>query len=97
MLNSRKISRRLIRLARMVLSAPIGVPENCILHDSTRFTRMKKEGRPRWRDNNGLLYEWDAMHGEIEVYNKRGKHREVLSATGEHTGDAVSGRTIDVR
>ena len=37
------------------------------------------------------------MPGEIEVYNKRGKHLGVVHAvTGEWIKDAVKGRAIDV-
>lgn len=43
------------------------------------------------------LYTWDAFHGEIEVFNKRGRHIAVLDAvTGENIKDAVKGRKIEV-
>jgi hypothetical protein len=31
-------------------------------------------GRRRWRSHGGRrLYEWDGTHGEVEVYNGRGR------------------------
>jgi hypothetical protein len=30
--------------------------------------------RPRWRDANTDMLEWDARHGRIERYNARGIH-----------------------
>ena len=42
-------------------------------------------------------YSYDEFHGEIEVFNKRGKHIGVIdSVTGEWIKDAVAGRKIDV-
>jgi len=43
------------------------------------------------------LYEWDSLHGEIEVYNKKGKHVGVLNADGSSNNKpAIEGRKIDV-
>jgi hypothetical protein len=55
-------------------------------------------GRKRWRNERGdRYYEWDSVHGHIEVYSKRGRHLGVLDAvTGKTIGDAVPGRRIDV-
>ncbi|PZR13779.1 MAG: hypothetical protein DI532_11515 [Azospirillum brasilense] len=55
-------------------------------------------GDKRWRSKDGKrLYTWDALHGEIEVFNSRGRHLGVLDAiTGIPIGDAVPGRKIDV-
>lgn len=64
--------------------------------------RMQKwkvvNGKPTWRSPCGKrLFQWDELHGEIEAYNKRGKHVGVLHpVTGELIKDAVEGRTIDV-
>jgi len=30
--------------------------------------------RKRWKDNDGNIYEWDSQHGELEKYDKHGKH-----------------------
>lgn len=55
-------------------------------------------GAQRWRSRCGQrLYTWDAYHGEIEVFNKRGRHIGVLDAlSGNMIKEAVKGRTIDV-
>lgn len=37
----------------------------------------------RWRDEHGRLFTWDSFHGEIEVFNKRGKHLGVMNPQGE--------------
>ena len=51
-----------------------------------------------WVSESGKrLYTWDSLHGEIEVFNKRGKHVGVIDAvTGVQIKDAVEGRSIDV-
>ena len=55
-------------------------------------------GNNVWADPDGKrLYTWDSLHGEIEVFNKRGKHVGVIhSLTGVQIKPAVKGRTIDV-
>jgi len=55
-------------------------------------------GRRRWRSPDGKrLYKWDALHGEIEVFNARGKHLGALDPlTDLVVKDAVRGRKIDV-
>lgn len=55
-------------------------------------------GQKRWRDASGKrLYTWDALHGEIEVYDARGWHIGVIDAvTGMPIKEAVRGRRIDV-
>jgi hypothetical protein len=53
--------------------------------------------KKRWKSEDGKrLYTWDSLHGEIEVYNDRGKHLAVLSPDGLLIKDAVKGRKIDV-
>jgi hypothetical protein len=43
------------------------------------------------------LYTWDSLHGEIEVFNKRGKHLGAIDAIhGKLIKDPVRGRKIDV-
>ena len=42
-------------------------------------------------------YEWDGLHGEIEMYDRKGKHLGVLDPmTGEVIKPAVKGRKIDL-
>jgi Cytotoxic len=55
-------------------------------------------GNKLWRSKCGKRYfTWDSLHGEIEVFNKRGKHLGVLDAvSGNLIKNAVEGRSIDV-
>jgi hypothetical protein len=55
-------------------------------------------GEKRWRSKDrSKLYTWDAAHGEIEVFNRRGRHLGALDAiTGKLIKGAVAGRRIDV-
>lgn len=57
-----------------------------------------KNGEKRWQDEDGeFIYTWDSLHGEIEWFNKRGKHLGALDAqTGEFIKDPEKTRTIDV-
>ena len=74
---------------------PVPRPGNGFLETQIRLTR---KGRARWQNEDGSrLWEWDALHGHIEGYNKRGLHIGVFDAvTGERIGPAVKGRRIDV-
>jgi hypothetical protein len=54
--------------------------------------------RKVWKSKNGKrLYTWDELHGEIEVFNARGKH---LGSADKFTGqifkDPVKGRKLNV-
>jgi Cytotoxic len=55
-------------------------------------------GYRRWRSLDGKrLYTWDSLHGEIEVYNKRGRHLGAADAlTGVLIKPARRERHIDV-
>jgi Cytotoxic len=55
-------------------------------------------GAKRWRSHGGRrLYTWDALHGEVEVFNGRGRHLGVLDVrTGHQIKPAIKGRSIDV-
>lgn len=54
-------------------------------------------GKKRWKSKDGTrLYTWDSLHGEIEIYNVRGRHLGVLNPEGDFIKDAVKGRKIDV-
>lgn len=53
--------------------------------------------RERWIDAKGRrIYEWDAQHGELEVYRASdGEHLgSVDHKTGEQLKPAVKGRSI---
>jgi hypothetical protein len=42
--------------------------------------------RQRWKSQSGLIYEWDYLHGRVEVYDRRGRHLgEFDPETGERT------------
>jgi len=52
--------------------------------------------RRRWRDPNGMIYEWDYRHGTVEVYDACGSHRgEFDLFTGERLRPPVPGRTVE--
>ncbi|MGO9744387.1 MAG: colicin E3/pyocin S6 family cytotoxin [Roseiarcus sp.] len=72
---------------------PVPIPKPCILDGYERIP-----GRKRWRNDDGArLFEWDGLHGEVEVYNARGWHLGVMHpVTGEWIKPAVKGRRIDV-
>jgi hypothetical protein len=55
-------------------------------------------GQKRWRSADGeRIYTWDALHGEIEVFNRRGFHLGSLDAvTGSLIKEAVRGRRIEI-
>ena len=33
-------------------------------------------GRPRWRDGDGNIYDWDGRYGEIEKYDRQGRNHK---------------------
>lgn len=60
-----------------------------------RYKKVKVEsGRQYWYDSNEQrYYSWDSLHGEFEVFDKRGYHLgAVCPETGEYLKDAVRGR-----
>jgi hypothetical protein len=63
-----------------------------------QMERVKRRGQQRWRRPDGeRYYTWDPLHGEIEVWNKRGWHLGAADpVTGELIKDARMGRSIDV-
>ena len=56
------------------------------------------EGECRWRaPDDGFLFTWDALHGEVEAFDKRGRHIGVLDAvTGNPIKPMRKGRRIRV-
>ncbi|MEA2736910.1 MAG: hypothetical protein QOH05_217 [Acetobacteraceae bacterium] len=30
--------------------------------------------RQRWKGRSGTIYEWDYLHGRVEMYDRRGRH-----------------------
>ena len=56
-------------------------------------------GERRWRSiEDDVIYTWDALHGEIEGYDGRGRHivGAMDAMTGEPTKPARRGRRIRV-
>jgi hypothetical protein len=52
--------------------------------------------RKRWKDRKGKIFEWDAQHGTVEMYDKQGKHLgEYDPDTGEQTKPSDPGRRIE--
>jgi len=50
------------------------------------------------RSRKREYYEWDHTHGDIEVYDHRGKHKGSMDpVTGQMTKGPVPGRKIDIR
>ncbi len=71
-------------------------PKPCFLDECESLGSFNGEKRWRSKDSN-RIYTWDSLHGEIEVFNKRGYHLGVLDAvTGEFIKGPVKGRKIDV-
>jgi hypothetical protein len=71
-------------------------PKPCILDDFEYLGFIN--GNMLWRSDGGRrLYTWDSLHGEVEVFDSRGRHLGVKHATtGALIKVAVKGRTIDV-
>lgn len=74
----------------------VGKPTPCFLDECHALGLVN--GERRWRSPDGRrLYTWDHLHGEIEVFTKRGIHIGAADAvTGVLFKPAVKGRTIDV-
>lgn len=52
--------------------------------------------RPRWKDRDGTIYEWDRQHGTVEKYDKRGRHLgEFDPNTGQRTKHADPSRRVE--
>lgn len=62
------------------------------LHSTGKSTR----GKAIYEDDNGRLYQWDSLHGEWEVYNKRGMHLMVQDKNGNRIKGAIKGRRINL-
>ncbi|WP_222933882.1 colicin E3/pyocin S6 family cytotoxin [Amniculibacterium sp. G2-70] len=58
--------------------------------------KSKDPNRTRWRNPDGKILEWDKQHGDVEIYNKNGKHQgSARPETGEIYKPPVPGRRID--
>lgn len=73
---------------------PIPIPSSPFLKELEYLGQPG--GRRKYRGNK-RIYEWDSLHGELEVYDNRGYHLGAADAmTGDLTKPAVKGRRIDV-
>jgi hypothetical protein len=62
-----------------------------------RLTPLRQfNGRKRWRDDESKrIFEYDSQHGELEVYNKRGRHLGVADVeSGQLIKPAIKDRRI---
>lgn len=52
--------------------------------------RVKPKGkRKRWKGSDGTIYEWDSLHGRVEVFDQQGHHKgEFDPETGGQTKPA---------
>ncbi|MFD6095737.1 colicin E3/pyocin S6 family cytotoxin [Nocardiopsis flavescens] len=72
------------------------IPEDCFLRN---LRQIYKYGERRWVSEDGKrIYTWDGEHGgEVEVYDKRGRHLGVVHPFSRALiKPAVRGRSIDV-
>lgn len=76
--------------------SPVPIPKPSYLDQCVRMGA--RDGERRWRSKDGTrIYTWDWTHGDIEVFNKRGRHLGSIDAlSGEFIKDAVAGRKINV-
>jgi putative cytotoxic protein len=52
--------------------------------------------RPRWKDPDGKIYEWDYQEGHVEVYNRRGRHQGAFDPqTGRKIKSADPERRVE--
>lgn len=65
-------------------------PKTCFLDDCDKDRIIG--GRQTYKKKN-RYYQWDELHGEIEVYNKRGYHMGALDADGKFKKEAERGET----
>jgi len=70
------------------------IPNPSIL-DRCRVVGVESQRKVYYDAQEDLYYTWDLLHGELEVFNKRGRHLGVVSPiTGNLIKPAVKGRKI---
>ncbi|MGH7111919.1 MAG: colicin E3/pyocin S6 family cytotoxin [Stellaceae bacterium] len=75
---------------------PKPIPRPSIL-DEFEYLGAPHSERRRRSDGGKRLYTWDALHGEVEVFNGWGRRLGSMDPIiGEMIKPAVPGRTIDV-
>ena len=72
------------------------IPKPSILDDCDYLGAFSGEKRWRRKDRK-RIYTWDELHGEVEVFDKRGHHLGAIDPVSGHlTKDPVKGRKINV-
>jgi hypothetical protein len=76
---------------------PLYIPPPKTLPGFPDAKRVKsKSQRARWLLPDGDILEWDSLHGKVERYDKRGKHKgEFDPETGKQTKPADPSRYIE--
>ena len=71
-------------------------PTSCFLDGCEVFSVIG--GKKVWTNKGRTrFFTWDTLHGEIEVFDKQGRHLGVLnSVTGDLIKEAIRGRKLDV-
>lgn len=73
----------------------IPIPKPSFLDDCESVGAV--DGQKRWKSKDlNRIYTWDSLHGEIEVFNKRGLHLGALYPNGDFKKVAIKGRKIYV-
>lgn len=73
----------------------IPIPAGCFLHRCQYWKVI--DGKKVWRNTAGdQIYSWDSLHGEVEVFNKRGKHLGVMNYEGVFIKPPIRGRQLNV-
>jgi hypothetical protein len=57
----------------------------------------RRNRRKVWKSRRGhRFFTWDSLHGEVEVYDSRGRHLGAMDpVTGAMTKSAVPGRRLN--
>ena len=50
--------------------------------------------RPRGKDKDGNIFEWDSQHGEMEIYDKQGKHQGSYNPKTKEKKPPVKNRKV---
>lgn len=76
--------------------AYIPKPKPCFLDMMEKYIII--DGRQTYRNPaKDRYFQWDELHGEIEVYDKRGRHLGVIDAVnGTQIKEPERGRRINV-
>ncbi len=72
------------------------LPRPCFM-DECIYLKVVGE-RKVWKSQDGKrFYTWDTLHGEVEVFDKRGYHLgSVDPINGQYIKSAVKGRRLNV-